>query len=62
VSGAYGSCGWAGGAVKQIDAELAALGLDMVEPIEVKYRPNEAELEACVELGRQVARKVKAFA
>jgi anaerobic nitric oxide reductase flavorubredoxin len=60
ISGAYGSCGWAGGAVKQVDAELRALGLDMMEPIEVKYRPSEAELGACVELGRQVARRVKA--
>jgi flavorubredoxin len=58
VAGAYGSCGWAGGAVKQIDAELTALGLDMMEPIEVKYRPSEAELEACLELGREVARRV----
>lgn len=31
-----------------------------VEPLEVKYRPTDAELEACVELGRQVARRVKA--
>ena len=31
--------------MKQVDAELRALGLDMMEPIEVKYRPSEAELE-----------------
>ncbi len=60
ISGAYGSCGWAGGAVKQVDAELRAMGLDVAEPIEVKYRPSEAELDACVALGRQVARQVKA--
>ena len=60
IAGAYGSCGWAGGAVKHIDAELRGLGLDVVEPIEVKYRPTDAELEACAELGRQVARRVKA--
>jgi flavorubredoxin len=46
--------------VKQIDAELTALGLDMMEPIEVKYRPTEAELEACVDLGRRVAQKIAA--
>jgi hypothetical protein len=31
----------------------------MMEPIEVEYRPSDAQLDACVELGRQVARKVK---
>jgi flavorubredoxin len=60
VAGAYGSFGWGGGAVKQIDAELRDLGLDVMDPIEVKYAPGRAELEACAELGRQVAGKIKA--
>jgi anaerobic nitric oxide reductase flavorubredoxin len=60
IAGAYGSCGWAGGAVKQIDAELRGLGLDVLDSIEVKYAPNAEQLEACVELGRDVARRVKA--
>lgn len=59
IAGAYGSCGWAGGAVKQIDAELRGMGLDVVDPIEVKYRPSAEELETCTELGRMVARRVK---
>jgi flavorubredoxin len=59
VAAAYGSCGWAGGAVKQVDAELRGLGLDVVDPIEVKYMPSDDELAACVELGRSVARRVK---
>ena len=59
VAAAYGSCGWAGGAVKQIDAELRDLGLDVLDPIEVKYKPTDDELDACVELGREVARRVK---
>jgi flavorubredoxin len=56
---AYGSCGWGGGGVKQVDAELRSLGLEVMDPIEVKYMPSVEELEACVELGRQVAQKVK---
>ena len=59
IAGAYGSYGWAGGAVKQVDAELRALGLDVIDPLEVKFMPNAEQLDACVELGRQVARKVK---
>jgi flavorubredoxin len=61
VAGAYGSCGWAGGGVKQVDEELRALGLDMLEPLEVKYAPSDAQLDACVELGRETARRVKAM-
>jgi flavorubredoxin len=59
VAGAYGSFGWAGGGAKQVDADLRALGLDMLEPLEAKYAPSDAELEACAELGRTVARRVK---
>ena len=44
-----------------MDAELRDLGLEVMDPIEVKYMPSAAELEACAELGRQVARKVKAM-
>jgi flavorubredoxin len=61
LAGAYGSYGWAGGAVKQVDAELRALGLDMMEPVEARYMPTPADLDACVELGREVARRVKAM-
>lgn len=59
VTGAYGSCGWAGGGVKQVDAELRALGLDVMDPIEVKYKPTDEQLDACVELGRAVAQRVR---
>jgi anaerobic nitric oxide reductase flavorubredoxin len=62
IVGAYGSYGWGGGAVKQVDAELRALGLDVLEPLEVRYVPGAAELEACHELGRNVARRVKSGA
>jgi len=59
IAGAYGSFGWGGGAVKQIDAELTDLGLDMMSPLETKYMPSSADLNACIDLGRQVARRVK---
>jgi anaerobic nitric oxide reductase flavorubredoxin len=62
IAGAYGSFGWGGGATKQVDAELRALGLDMVDPLDVRYMPGANELEACHELGRTVARRVKGAA
>ena len=59
VAGAYGSYGWGGGAVKQVDAELRALGLEVLDSLDVRYMPSEADIETCHELGRKVARKVK---
>jgi flavorubredoxin len=35
------------------------MGLEVLEPLEVHYRPDDDELEACIELGRRVARRVK---
>jgi len=58
-AGAYGSYGWGGGGVKQVDADLRALGLDVVDPLEVRYMPSVDDLEACHDLGRRVARLVK---
>jgi flavorubredoxin len=58
-AGAYGSYGWGGGGVKPVDADLRALGLDVVDPLEVRYMPSVDDLEACQDLGRRVARLVK---
>ncbi|MCZ7662472.1 MAG: FprA family A-type flavoprotein [Thermoleophilia bacterium] len=59
--GAYGSYGWGGGAAKLISAGLEELGLDVMDPLELKYVPTEDDLEACVDYGREVARRVKAW-
>jgi flavorubredoxin len=57
--GAYGSFGWGGGGVKQVDAALRELGLEVLDPLEYKYVPTDADLAACEEYGRHVARRVK---
>jgi flavorubredoxin len=59
MAAAYGSHGWSGGGVTQVDAGLRSMGLDVLDPIEVRYMPSSEDLEACAELGRRVARKVK---
>ena len=61
VTGAYGSFGWGGGGVKQVDAGLRELGLEVVDPLEFKYVPSSADLAACEEYGREIARRVKAW-
>ncbi len=57
--GAYGSYGWGGGGVKQVDAALRDLKLEVIDPLEYKYVPTEEDLAACEEYGRAVARRVK---
>ncbi|MCQ1535199.1 FprA family A-type flavoprotein [Methanosarcina sp. KYL-1] len=57
---AFGSYGWGGGAVKTIEQELKNSGVDVLEPgLQVRYRPEEKELEKCRELGRQLAEIAK---
>ena len=36
-----------------------ALGLDVGDPLELRYVPTACDLDACIELGREVARRVK---
>jgi anaerobic nitric oxide reductase flavorubredoxin len=61
LAGAYGSYGWSGGAVKQIDADLRGMGLEVLDPLEIKYVPSADDLGTCVEYGRQVAKRVMAW-
>ncbi len=57
---AFGSYGWGGGAVKTIEQELKSAGVELLEPgIQIRYRPDESELEMCRELGRQLAEIAK---
>ena len=42
---AFGSYGWKGGVVKQIQAVYEALGWQTVEPFEEKYTPKSDVLE-----------------
>lgn len=57
----FGSFGWSGESPKMISEKLAEAGMTIcVEPIGVKYKPTEDELQKCVEAGREVARQIKA--
>lgn len=60
VGGAFGSFGWAGGAVKNIEGVLKESGVELVLPgLAFKYIPDENESKACYEFGINFARKVK---
>ena len=54
VGSAFGSYGWAGGAVKAITGELEKAGVAVVEPLSVKFVPGADDLAACAELAGKV--------
>ena len=57
---AFGSHGGHGGAVKLIDADLKAAGIELFrEPIEVFYRPDESDIKICHDAGKAIAEAVK---
>ena len=53
---AFGSYGWSGEATKVVEAEMKAMGIEILEPgLGVVYVPGEEELQQCMELGERIA-------
>ncbi len=60
VGAAFGSYGWSGEAVKQLNAYMEEMKFDIVDPgIRVQYVPTHEDLKKCVELGKKVASVIK---
>jgi anaerobic nitric oxide reductase flavorubredoxin len=60
IGAAFGSYGWAGGAMKTIEEYLKRAGIEMVlPPLEVKYHPDEDEMNKCFGFGKEFARKIQ---
>jgi anaerobic nitric oxide reductase flavorubredoxin len=60
IGGAFGSFGWSGGAVKNIESMLQEMKVEIFEPgISFKYVPTEEELDRCFEFGKRFAKKIK---
>jgi len=58
--GFFGSYGWAGGAVKEMQETLKDSGVDVsAAGVSVKYVPNKEELKACFEFGNQFAKLLR---
>ena len=53
---AFGSYGWNGNAVKEVQKVLEELKFETLEPFMVKFKPSEEELQKAFELGRELAR------
>jgi flavorubredoxin len=62
IGGAFGSFGWSGGAVKNIETMLQEMKIEIFEPgISLKYWPDGDELNKCFEFGRRFAQRIKAI-
>jgi len=59
IAAAFGSYGWAGGAVNSIENVLKETGLEIIQPpISVKYVPDDNELKRCYNFGSDFAKKI----
>ena len=60
IGAAFGSFGWGGGAVKNIEDSFKSAGVEVVLPaVQARYSPSADELAKCFELGKTIAEKVK---
>lgn len=57
VASVFGSYGWAGGAVKDIEEILKKTGIEAAPSISFQYVPNEEEFKKCYEFGKEFAKK-----
>ena len=59
IAAAFGSHGWAGGAVPSMEKELKEAGIvDLMPSISCKYVPDQDEVKRCYEFGKEFAAKV----
>jgi flavorubredoxin len=60
IACAFGSFGWAGGAVKETEEIIKASGITLAQPgLSVKFMPDENETKLCCEFGKNFANKLK---
>ncbi len=60
IGAAFGSYGWSGIAIQSLQNTLAAAGVEIVQPLlSVVYAPDDTQLAACYQMGKNVAELVK---
>ena len=56
---AFGSFGWSGEAVKQLETLMKEMNVEIVsESLNLKYVPTDEDLEKCREMGKAIAEKI----
>jgi flavorubredoxin len=59
IGAAFGSHGWAGGAVKAVEQELGQTGVEVFESdLTVRFVPEVDELQRCFDFGGMIAKKI----
>lgn len=59
MAAAFGSYGWSGEAVKILNQEFQAMGMEIVDDgLKVQYVPEKADLIKCFELGQKIGQKI----
>ncbi len=56
---AFGSYGWGGGAVKEIVKQLESFGVEVLDTVEAKFKPDKQELKNCCDKAVSFAQKMK---
>ena len=60
IAAAFGSYGWAGGAVKNIEGILREMGIELVQPsLSAKYAPDVNEIKRCYDFGKDFAVRIQ---
>lgn len=56
----FGSYGWSGGAVRNINKLLHEVKFEVLEPsLQIKFSPTNEELQECRKFGKTIAQKIK---
>ena len=59
IGSAFGSYGWSGEAPQAVIELLKKLEMQVIEPpIRTKYKPDQQALDACMDLGKKVAKQL----
>jgi flavorubredoxin len=59
LAAAFGSYGWSGEAVKQINKEFEAMKFDIIDPgLRIQYVPEQAGLDAAFEFGKKIGKAI----
>jgi flavorubredoxin len=60
VGAAFGSYGWSGEGVKQVNQYLEQMKVEIVrEPLNLRFVPDSEGIDSCISLGRAVGRRLK---
>jgi flavorubredoxin len=55
IGAAFGSYGWSGESVKIIQAELEAMGAQIIDPgLRIQYVPDAEAIAQCVDFGSRI--------